>query len=105
MGFLFRRVPAAVSGYRVAAFIVFQEIIHRLYHRTLPQQYLARHLHHHVFHVLPQPRDLPDALPIQMFKQPLPDIPTVPEQFPVQFQAQQTNGIQVPSVNLARRKG
>jgi hypothetical protein len=83
---------------------VFQKIIHRLYHRPFPQQYLVPHIHQLVFHVLPQPGVQLDALLIQPFKKFLGDIAPLSEEFPAQFTAQPVDDIIVPVVNGAGGK-
>jgi hypothetical protein len=83
---------------------VFQEVIHRLYYHSFPQQYLVPHIHQLVFHVLPQTGDQLDALLIQVFKKFLGDITPVSEEFPAQFTAQPVDDIIAPVVNVAGGK-
>jgi len=83
---------------------VFQKIIHRLYHRTFAQQYLVPHIHQLILHIFPQSRDQLNALFIQTFKQILGDVTAIPEEFPLQFTAQNVDDINVPVIYIAWRK-
>jgi hypothetical protein len=43
---------------------VFQKIIQRLYSCLFPYQYLVHHINQLILHILPQPRNQLDALPV-----------------------------------------